>query len=128
MRFFTYLGRVTLAFLEQIGAIAIFLFQVLVWLPRRPFFTRELFKQMDFIGIRSSTVILLTGMFTGMVTALQSHYGFRLFGAESLVGSTTALAQELGAGPGGFDGHRPGRFVHVGRDRHQWRHRTDRTP
>jgi len=98
MRFFAYLGRVTLAFLEQVGAIGIFLYDVLRWLPRRPFFTRELFKQMDFIGIRSSTVILLTGMFTGMVTALQSHYGFRLFGAESLVGSTTALGllRELG--------------------------------
>lgn len=98
MRFFEYLGRVTLSFLEQVGAIALFVYQVLLWLPRRPFFPRELFKQMDFIGIRSSTVILLTGMFTGMVTALQSHYGFRLFGAESLVGSTTALGllRELG--------------------------------
>jgi len=98
MRFFTYLGRVTLTFLEQIGAIGLFIYEVALWLPRRPFFVRELFKQMDFIGIRSSTVILLTGMFTGMVTALQSHYGFRLFGAESLVGSTTALGllRELG--------------------------------
>lgn len=98
MRFFVYLGRVAAAFLEQLGAIGLFLYQVVLWLPRRPFFVRELFKQMDFIGIRSSTVILLTGVFTGMVTALQSHYGFRLFGAESLVGSTTSLGllRELG--------------------------------
>jgi phospholipid/cholesterol/gamma-HCH transport system permease protein len=98
MRLFEYLGRIAISFLEQIGAIGIFIYQVLIWLPRRPFFFRELFKQMDFIGIRSSTVILLTGIFTGMVTALQSDYGFRLFGAESLVGSTTTLGlvRELG--------------------------------
>jgi ABC-type transporter Mla maintaining outer membrane lipid asymmetry permease subunit MlaE len=51
-----------------------------------------------FIGILSSTVVMLTGMFTGMVSALQTYHGFKLFGAESLVGSTTALGlfRELG--------------------------------
>lgn len=98
MTFFEYIGRITIRLVEEIGSIAIFCYNFLFWLFRRPFFFRQLFKQMEFIGVRSVTVVLLTGMFTGMVSALQGYYGFSLFGAESLVGSTTALGllRELG--------------------------------
>jgi len=50
------------------------------------------------VGVRSISVVVLTGTFTGMVLALQSYYGFRKFGAEGLVGTTVALsmARELG--------------------------------
>jgi phospholipid/cholesterol/gamma-HCH transport system permease protein len=98
MRFFEYIGRITIHLIEEIGSLAIFCYDFLFWMIRRPFFFSQLFKQMEFIGVRSVTVVLLTGMFTGMVGALQSHYGFSLFGAESLVGSTTALGllRELG--------------------------------
>lgn len=80
------------------GSFGIFFSQVCRWLVRRPVYWRELFKQMDFIGIRSTTVVLLTGIFTGMVIALQMEYGFGLFGAESLTGSTSTLGllRELG--------------------------------
>jgi len=55
-------------------------------------------KQMEFVGVKSIFVVVLTGIFAGGVLALQSHHGFRLFGAETLVGSTVALAitRELG--------------------------------
>ena len=98
MNFFEYIGKNTLRFFEELGAIALFFLHTLAWLIRPPIFIRQLFKQMEFIGVRSTSVVLLTGMFTGMVSALQSHYGFSLFGAEALVGSTTALGllRELG--------------------------------
>jgi phospholipid/cholesterol/gamma-HCH transport system permease protein len=47
---------------------------------------------MEFVGVKSINVVILTGLFTGAVFALQSYYGFALFGAESLVSSTVALA------------------------------------
>jgi phospholipid/cholesterol/gamma-HCH transport system permease protein len=47
---------------------------------------------MEFVGVKSINVVILTGLFTGAVFALQSYYGFAMFGAESLVGSTVALA------------------------------------
>ncbi len=80
------------------GKVGIFCWQTLVWLLRRPFYAKEFFKQMTFIGIGSTSVVLLTGLFTGMVLALQMDYGFGLFGAESLVGSTATLGllRELG--------------------------------
>jgi phospholipid/cholesterol/gamma-HCH transport system permease protein len=95
---FTYIGRTTISLLEELGAVFLFIYQAIYWLMRPPMFFKQLFKQMEFIGIRSSSVVLLTGMFTGMVTALQSYHGFSLFGAESLVGSTTTLGlfRELG--------------------------------
>lgn len=98
MNFFEYIGRTAIHFVEELGSLALFFTHTLYWFIRPPVFVRQFFKQMEFIGVRSSTVVLLTGMFTGMVTALQSHYGFSLFGAEALVGSTTALGilRELG--------------------------------
>lgn len=85
------IGRMTLSFLEELGAFFIFLFQAVSHLARPPVFVKQYFKQMEFIGIRSTPVVMLTGVFTGMVSALQTYHGFSLFGAESLVGSTTAL-------------------------------------
>jgi len=53
---------------------------------------------MEVVGVNSTFVVLLTGLFTGMVLALQSYNGFARFGAESLVGTVVALSvlRELG--------------------------------
>ncbi|HDP23843.1 MAG TPA: ABC transporter permease [Deltaproteobacteria bacterium] len=98
MIFFEYLGRTTLNFFEQIGALFLFCFHTLTWMVRPPLYLRQYVKQMEYIGVKSSVVVVLTGLFTGMVSALQTYHGFSLFGAESLVGSTTALGlfRELG--------------------------------
>jgi phospholipid/cholesterol/gamma-HCH transport system permease protein len=54
---------------------------------------------MEFVGVKSIFVVVLTGTFTGMVMALQGYYGFRLFSAEGLVGSTVALGMTRELGP-----------------------------
>jgi phospholipid/cholesterol/gamma-HCH transport system permease protein len=54
---------------------------------------------MEFIGVNSVFVIILTGAFTGMVLALQSYYGFRKFSSEGLVGATVALSMTRELGP-----------------------------
>src|SRR5690242_19038868 len=55
-------------------------------------------KQINFIGARSSLVILLTAAFTGMVLGLQGYYTLSKFGSEGLLGSAVALSliRELG--------------------------------
>jgi phospholipid/cholesterol/gamma-HCH transport system permease protein len=55
-------------------------------------------KQVEFIGVNSLSVVILTGSFTGMVFAFQSYIGFHKFGAEYLVGTvvTLGMARELG--------------------------------
>ena len=92
------LGRAVLANVEELGKILLLFLSVLAWMGRPPLKLRNIFKQMEFVGVKSIFVVVLTGTFTGMVMALQGYHGFRMFSAESLVGGTVALimARELG--------------------------------
>lgn len=92
------IGRSVHSGVEEIGKIVGLFFSVLAWMVRPPLKLRNIFKQMEFVGVKSIFVVVLTGTFTGMVMALQSYHGFRKFGAESMVGTTVALgmARELG--------------------------------
>ena len=94
-----WLGRVTIRFVEEAGEILLLLIQTALWLLRPPFRFRLVLRQMEFVGVRSFNVVFLTGVFTGGVFALQTYHGFSLFGAESLVGSTVALALTRELGP-----------------------------
>ena len=64
----------------------------------RPFYYKDIVEQFDIIGIGSLTVVLLTGMFTGMVLALQSGITLDQFGARSMVGRlvSASMVKELG--------------------------------
>ncbi len=88
-----------LMFLQELGNIAHMFFQVMYLSFVRPFKLDYIFKQMEFIGVRSLLVVVITGTFTGMVLALQSAYGFRKFGAEGLVGAIVALSMTRELGP-----------------------------
>lgn len=77
---------------ENVGDLFLFTLSFFRWLTKRPFRFRLLFKQMEFLGVESLAIITLTGVFVGMVFALQISYAFRLFNAETLVGSTVGLA------------------------------------
>ena len=59
---------------------------------------REVLRQVEAIGARSTTIVLLTALFTGMVLALQTGYALERFGAKLYVGSVVglSLARELG--------------------------------
>jgi phospholipid/cholesterol/gamma-HCH transport system permease protein len=67
-------------------------------LVTRPFYYRDMVEQFDIIGVGSMTVVLLTGMFTGMVLALQSGITLDQFGARSMVGRlvSASMVKELG--------------------------------
>jgi len=92
------IGRLSLGMLEAAGEMGVLLFDLTRWLPRRPWRFRSLLRQIEVVGVNSTFVVLLTGLFTGMVLALQSYNGFARFGAESLVGTVVALSvlRELG--------------------------------
>ena len=70
----------------------------LAWFPRPPLKLPLIFKQMEFVGVKSSTVVILTGASTGAVLALQTYYGFSKFNAETMVGAivTLSMTRELG--------------------------------
>jgi len=93
------IGRSIYAGMEEMGSILLLFLSTLAWLFRPPLKIRIIFKQMEFVGVKSIFVVVLTGTFTGMVLALQSYHGFRLFSAEGLVGATVALSMTRELGP-----------------------------
>ncbi|MFQ5510046.1 MAG: MlaE family ABC transporter permease [Leptospirillia bacterium] len=92
-------GRVTLDVLAEVGSISHYLFQSVREGARPPYRIREVFRQMESLGVNSMPVVLITAVFTGMVLALQSYTGFQRFNAESLVGTVVALSVTRELGP-----------------------------
>jgi phospholipid/cholesterol/gamma-HCH transport system permease protein len=84
--------------IEAIGGHVILASRAFSWLPRPPFRAATYLEAMESIGFGSLPIVLLVGLFTGMVTALQGVHVFRIFGFDHLVGGTTgvAIAAELG--------------------------------
>lgn len=64
----------------------------------RPFYWRDVIIQMDRIGVGSLPIVMLTGLFTGMVLALQSSVELNKFGADVYVGNLVgaSMIRELG--------------------------------
>jgi phospholipid/cholesterol/gamma-HCH transport system permease protein len=64
----------------------------------RPFYLRDVIMQMDRIGVGSLPIVLLTGLFTGMVMALQSSVELSKFGADIYIGNLVgaSMVRELG--------------------------------
>lgn len=92
------LGHGFTGHIEAIGQFFILLGQFFIATFRPPYRWKLLLQQMEFVGFGSLFIIILTGFFTGAIFSYQSAYAFGLFGAESLVGSTVAIAvcRELG--------------------------------
>lgn len=83
---------------EVVGGHVMLAARAFSWLPRRPYRPRTYLEAMEYIGFGSLPIVLLVGLFTGMVTALQSVHVFRIFGFDHIVGGTTgvSIAAELG--------------------------------
>lgn len=96
---FDQLGKMVFPSVEEIGKILLLFFSALTWVVRPPLKLKLIFKQMEFVGVKSIFVVILTGSFTGMVMAFEGYRGFHMFSAESLVGSMVALAMTRELGP-----------------------------
>jgi phospholipid/cholesterol/gamma-HCH transport system permease protein len=97
-RVIIFLLKPFLKILEELGGITILAIKSFLWAFRPRFRIKLILRQMEFVGTGSLFIICLTGIFTGMVFALQSINGFRKFNAETMVGGIVALAlcRELG--------------------------------
>ena len=72
--------------------------QALLNIFRSPRYLKDMFIQMDMIGVGSTVIVILTGFFTGGVLALQSASSLKAFGAVNLTGQLVSLSlvKELG--------------------------------
>ncbi len=91
-------GRVALKQVQAMGRMAIFLGSTGFWAVLPPLKFRRIVSQVYFIGVQSSSIILLTAAFSGMVLGLQGYYTLRKFGSEALLGPAVGLSliKELG--------------------------------
>lgn len=99
--FFSFLGKRFLNFTQLFtgfGHFWIFQVQLLPLYFKAPLRLKEILKQMEIVGIGSVGVIVLTGTFTGLVSAVQLYQAFHQFGAQNMMGYPIfiSIARELG--------------------------------
>ncbi len=94
---FASLGGKAVGWVNNLGAAAIFLAKAIVMIFR-PKQIPGIIQQVYYIGARSVTIIMLVGLFTGMVLGLQSYHALVKFGAQGALGTLVALSliRELG--------------------------------
>jgi phospholipid/cholesterol/gamma-HCH transport system permease protein len=91
-------GDRLLAAVDGLGRFVLLAGATLRAARRRRFPWLETLRQLEAIGTRSTTIVLITALFTGMVLALQTGIALERFGAKLYVGSVVglSLARELG--------------------------------
>jgi phospholipid/cholesterol/gamma-HCH transport system permease protein len=87
------------AFLQTFGAGQIFLLRMIVNSPYALARPRLIIKQVYVTGVQSLVVIMLAGLFVGMVLALQGYLTLSRFGAEDTIGMVAALGLTRELGP-----------------------------
>ena len=84
--------------LDTIGDTILFAIGAVARLLQPPYRFMYVAQVMEFVGVGSLMIVLLTGLFTGAVFAIQTAVAFEIFNAKSLIGGSVALAliRELG--------------------------------
>ncbi len=94
---FAVIGRAVLSWIAGLGAASIFLILGFLMIFRPKQFPK-IVQQVYQIGASSTIIILLVGLFTGMVLSLQSFHALVKFGAQGSLGTLVSLSliRELG--------------------------------
>ena len=94
---FIVIGEKVIGWINVLGTATIFLFMAL-WKTFRPKQFPKVIAQVYYIGASSTTIIILVGLFTGMVLGLQSYHALSQFGAVGGLGALVSLSliRELG--------------------------------
>ena len=92
------LGRGGISALERLGRGSLFLFAVLAACGAALLRFRLIVQQIHSVGVLTLVIILVAGLFVGMVLALQGYYTLVDFGAEESLGVLVSLTlvRELG--------------------------------
>ncbi len=95
---FQQLGRATLNFIGRLGRGHLFLLVTLAKLPAILLRPRLVLAQLYSVGVLTLLIILVSGLFVGMVLGLQGYNTLVDFGAEESLGVVVALSlvRELG--------------------------------
>ena len=96
--FFQRLGARSFGMFERLGRGSIFFINIVSSIPSVLVRPRLLVAQLYSVGVLSFSLIVIAGLFVGMVLALQGFYTLSDFGAEGMLGVMVAasLVRELG--------------------------------
>ncbi len=85
-------------FIYSVGQVTLLALQGFIGIFIPPFNLKLVLREIDNFGAGSLLLVNLIALFTGMVMALQTIYGLRMYGAEMYVGSVVSLSlvRELG--------------------------------
>jgi len=94
---FAAIGRVAINGIDHLGAAGIFLVLALLKIIK-PKQLSKIVQHIYYIGARSMLIIMLVGLFTGMVLGLQTYYALNSVGAQGALGVLVSLTlvRELG--------------------------------
>jgi len=92
------LGKLVFERVAEIGDVSLFSLRALGWIARRRSRGSVLVPIFYAIGVRSVSVVAITGTFIGMVLAVQTYHEFQAMGLETKLGSVInlSLVKELG--------------------------------
>ncbi len=92
------LGARVIEVTAEVGDVALFSVKTLLWLFRKRLKWSLMVPNLYSIGVRSMPVVAITGLFIGMVLAVQVYRHFAAIGMETRLGSiiNISLVKELG--------------------------------
>jgi phospholipid/cholesterol/gamma-HCH transport system permease protein len=93
------LGRRTVRFLQEVGQVGVLQLRILRSMHRLWRDRRLVVEQMAHIGTDSLPLVLIIGLFTGMVSAWQAAYQFKGMISFSLIGGAVSRAIFIELGP-----------------------------
>lgn len=98
IQFINFIGTSAIDLCTSLGKFTLFFLAALKTLLSTKLKFSKTFFQMNRIGVESLSIVVLTGLFTGMVLALQTYIGFQRVGGEQFIGAIVALGliRELG--------------------------------
>ncbi len=99
MKFIEIIGEFLLHFLSSLGKFIQFIIFFFKYLVKPKFYLKNNLSYFVGIFISSIPIIALTGIFSGMVLALQSYTGFSRFSAESAIPNIVVLTLTRELGP-----------------------------
>jgi len=92
VHFFALVGRQAIELLNTLGAYGVFSGKIITGILAGTWSRKDLFEQLERIGVKSILVVSITSAFTGMVMAVQTLDQFIRFGASSYIGGVIALS------------------------------------
>lgn len=98
MTFVQNMGKWGIERVTRLGRGSVFMFDILSQLGQSLSRFRLIYHQVFSVGVLTLLIIMVSGLFVGMVLALQGYYTLSDFGAESSLGLLVALSlvRELG--------------------------------